>query len=423
MSNINNNMLSRQLSSLAENLSQLQGEDLVMTLLDTCTMLVDMATEQSTQLITLDSSAKDRVLPVYVDLSTVFAGSVDSVSSQGEQSVSMEDNENLLSAKLRVLKEEKEKQVELMAQIEDTNRKLQIVRKQNEALKANCDTLQSQYDDLLTVASAIENQLKELTPELIKEHEKTNEELLKEFLTRQQEVTQLKIEKDDLVKKIDEYNKDIDRIKADIGALPEEDKQLHKEYSELSAQLEAIQQAQINCSEEEQLKLKDKISELTPIVNELKTDFDELSATYEKLKEHKVEYDEQKCQVYGFIYSELNEIIKVTASILKDYRDELDVVKGQADTLNNSLDECNKLRNQYANWFDGIRPPLEEMLAAFKLDEHAKLRETLDINQSNRIQTLFSEVKERLFELDNILSICNKAATADQKILEGRVLG
>ena len=58
------------------------------------------------------------------------------------------------------------------------------------------------------------------------------------------------------------------------------------------------------------------------------------------------------------------------------------------------------------------------MARALERTEAAELRKTLDPGALSRVQTLRTEIRQRLEDLDQILDICSKAVGLDQTMVD-----
>ena len=139
-----------------------------------------------------------------------------------------------------------------------------------------------------------------------------------------------------------------------IAALPEENARLLESFREKETLLHDLQNARETCSEEKQSELQKEIDALVPEVERL---------------------------------------------------------KDASDVLSNRLES---LREEYADWFDADRTPLEALLAALPEAESERLRETLDVGELPSVYALLEQLRQGLEQLDGILKECAAAARLDQ---------
>ncbi|MBS6859320.1 MAG: hypothetical protein DBX51_04065 [Clostridiales bacterium] len=199
-----------------------------------------------------------------------------------------------------------------------------------------------------------------------------------------------------------------------IAALPEENARLLESFREKETLLHDLQNARETCSEEKQSELQKEIDALVPEVERLKDASDVLSNRLESLRAQQLRYSRECEALAPELLEAAREAAGTFGSALDSHEAALREVKRQADTLTERYEACRRLREEYADWFDADRTPLEALLAALPEAESERLRETLDVGELPSVYALLEQLRQGLEQLDGILKECAAAARLDQ---------
>lgn len=414
--NNNNQLIASQLQTLATAIPTMEDADLLPAVLDSCAILLEEVRKRHKPLDQMDPFERSELTGGYTLISTQVAQFAEAVRTQlGIDTVPAGDPMQELTAEMEHSKEldaaRKSAQVQLDAVRAENDKKEIALEKQSQELTA-----------LRNFQTGLERELAACSEEVIAQQVKANEVL---FNTVAQQRAQLKAARDEAEKQEEE----LERIRSDIAAVEEKidgipgiSKQLLSEYDQRSAHLARLEKAKEDCSVEKQFELECRIKSLTPVVEELETATRKLSAHCKQLEDAHTDLDRQNQTLQTNLLQYLHNAMAELQQLMGEHQEVLRDVKHQADTLRTNLTECEKLRRDYADWFDASRTPLDAMLAELDAAEHQNLRQTLDIAQCNQVRQLYTQVRDGLQKLDKVISACAEAARVDQRNLERRVV-
>ena len=147
---------------------------------------------------------------------------------------------------------------------------------------------------------------------------------------------------------------------------------------------------------------------------------DTLSNRINSLNEQQIIYDEKKQRLSTTVLELIEDSLEDLEGILIEHEASLLKIKETADTLAFKISECQKIREEYKNWFDVDISPLEAMIAALEYPENVSLRETLDVGQVSAIRGMMEQTGRNLEALDQILSKCAQTAQVDLERIRRR---
>ena len=226
-----------------------------------------------------------------------------------------------------------------------------------------------------------------------------------------------------LANELDEIKVRISRVNEQIDELPEEIRSLGDEFESRERHLDRLRRAEEEFTPERMAALEDEIAHLEnrnavleQAVRELKNTRSNLSDTHVQL-----ESEQQRLQ------SEVLERINACLSGLRDAagleKEKVDNIRNEADDLRAQLEECERLRREYAAWLEADESPIETVRAILSRRDplDAELDRTLDPTKNGRLNELAGSVKQELEEMDRLLKECFAAAGRDRSVISGKV--
>ena len=281
--------------------------------------------------------------------------------------------------------------------------------------------LQSDRDSLIQMEEAFqaaEEQrrkllaaLQEYTPDKIARLQQGN-------LQYSQQIDEARVKKAALEKDKNDLAATLQKLNAEINAFPEQARALEQEYAEKQKQLDRLRELDRLYSPErraeleaEQKKLQDAVTENQRVVQSLKTRINSLNVQADTLDNERQECGDE-------LLERLEHAMQGVQHELKEREARLAEVRVTAETLRKNLEACLTEGRQLHDWLDTDVTPLDAMTHALDRTEANELRRTLDPGRIGRIQTLRTEIRERLDALDQILDICSRAAGLDQAAVD-----
>lgn len=397
--------LKRQLEQEAKKLVDIDGNELVISLISTCNALLKISEK------TLDENdVPDEVYAVYLSFANRIKSFYDLHSKKSDVSEHAADE---LGDLLGAVQERRSQQDEI-------GKQLSIAKKTNEELQTQIETNTNSLNEQIAIGESLQKMLLDCTPEMIEEQKKKNDDTLSALNQQKKSLSDLKDKQTDMLNEKQQVEEEIKAIDDGINAIPEEIVDLRVRYKELEALLHELQNAEIEYSVEKQAELQKKIDNLTPIVEENKVATEILQNRKESLEKQNTKYDSERHTLTTDLISIITESLEQLKSVMNEHVAFLDETEMTASTLAENIDKCQKKRDEYRHWFDAVETPLEAMIKEIEHPESVELRKTLNINQVQTVKTCMEEIRRNLMRLDHILSGCAAAAQKDLQIIKRR---
>lgn len=410
----NNQMIARQLQALAAGLPGMADEDLLPAILDACSGLLAEVQKRRPAVEALDQVDLAQFMGGYTDIS----GHVGRFAGEIERSLGVEYTARQLTDSMKNLEQLKQKHAQdtlalrsLEHQIAHQTQTNNILKQSVSQSKAQMDTLTNFHNGLLSMQAAC-------SPAAISKQQADNAALLLQVNRQQANLDNLQKEHKELDNQLNHLQQQIGTVQTAIDALPAENARLLADYDAKKTRLDRLQKAQVDCSPEKQQELEAQIAKLTPLTDDLQQKMAQLQNHHDRLSDARTELDRQNQILETNLLTLLSESMGELNLLMTEHRSDLAAIKKEADAYTESLSECRKIRQGYADWCGCNRDQLDAMLKALDQRESMELSKTLDVSRQNRIRLLFNQVEDSLKEMDRILKECAAAARADLSDIE-----
>ena len=397
--------LKKQLEQEAKKLVDIDGNELVISLISTCNALLKIS-EKSLD----ENDVPDEVYAVYLSFANRIKSFYDLHSKNGAVSENTADELRDLLDTVQARQNERD----------EIGKQLSIARKSNEELQTQIEANTKSLNEQIAIGDSLQKMLLDCTPEMIEEQKKKNDDTFSSLNQQKKSLSDLKDKQTDMLNEKQLVEEEIKAIEDSINAIPEEIVGLRAKYKELEELLHELQNAEIEYSVEKQTELQKIIDDLTPIVEENKVVTEILQNRKESLEKQNTMYDSERHTLTTDLISIVTESLEQLKSVMSEHAAFLDETEMTAKTLAENIDKCQKKRDEYRHWFDAVETPLEAMLKEIEHPESAVLRKTLNINQVQTVKTCMEEIRRNLMRLDHILSGCAVAAQKDLQIIKRR---
>ena len=405
MQNKDKQKLKKQLEQEAQKLVEIDGNELVISLISICNALAKIS-EKSLD----ENDVPDEVYAVYLSFANRIKSFYDLHSKNSDVSENTADE---LQALLDTVQARQREQDEI-------GKQLSIAKKSNEELQTQIETNTKSLKEQIAIGESLQKMLLDCTPEMIEEQKKKNDDILASLNQQKKLLSNLKDKQKEMFNEKQQVEEEVKKIEDDINGIPEEIVALRTKYKELEALLQELQNAETEYSVEKQTELQKNIDELTPIVEENKVATEILQNRKESLEKQNTKYDSERHTLTTDLIDIITESLEQLKSTMNEHAAFLDETEMTAKTLAENLDKCQKKRDEYMHWFDAVETPLEAMMVEIGHPESAELRKTLNVNQVQTVKTCMEEVRRNLMKLDHILSGCAVAAQKDLQIIKRR---
>jgi small-conductance mechanosensitive channel len=397
--------LKKQLEQEAKKLVDIEGNELVISLISTCSALLKISEKSLDQ-----NDVPDEVYAGYLSFANRIKTFYDLHSNNSDVSENAADE---LRSLLDIVQAKQNEQDEIAKQ-------LQAAKKTNEELQSQIETNQKDLKEQVGIGESLKKMLQDCTLEMIEDQKKKNDEVL-DLLNRQKKtLDDLREKQSQMLEEKQQAENEVEKIENDISAIPEELVALRTKYKELEVLLDELKNADKEYSVEKQEELQKSIDELTPIVEENKVATEILQNRKDSLERQNTEYDSERHTLTTNLIDIVTESMEQLKSVMSEHSAFLDDTEKTANTLAENLDKCQKKRDEYSHWFDAVETPLEAMMAEIEQPECVELKKTLNIGQIQTIKTNMEDVRRSLMKLDHILSGCAAAAQKDLQIIKRR---
>lgn len=397
--------LKKQLEQEAKKLVDIDGNELVISLISACNALLKIS-EKSLD----ENDVPEEVYAVYLSFANRIKTFYDLHSKNSDVSENTADE---LRDLLNTVQARQNEQDEIRKQ-------LSIARKSNEELQTQIETNTKSLNEQIAIGESLQKMLLDCTPEMIEEQKKRNDDTLASLNQQKESLTDLKDKQKSMLNEMRQLEEEVKEIEDSINGIPKEIVALRAKYKELDALLHELQNAETEYSVEKQKELQRNIDDLTPIVEENKVATEILQNRKESLERQNTKYDSERHTLTTDLIGIVTESLEQLKSVMNEHATFLDETEMTAKTLAENIDKCQKKRDEYRHWFDAVETPLEAMMADIGHPESAELRKTLNINQVQTVKTCIEEVRRNLMKLDHILSGCAVAAQKDLQIIKRR---
>ena len=254
-------------------------------------------------------------------------------------------------------------------------------------------------------------EIRKCSPEQTALLEQENERQQAQILHAEAGKKELEATRDELSARLQELTKEID-------AIPAETRELERQYTEQDAQLKRLRSIADLYSPEKQAELEKQLEALKTSAKENQDAIHSLNSRLETLNIQVSSSNDERQELSSELLDKLEDSMSGLQRDLSDHEDRLAGIRRNADTLRQRLSACLTERRQLHDWLDTDVTPLEVMARALERTEAAELRKTLDPGALSRVQTLRTEIRQRLEDLDQILDICSKAVGLDQTMVD-----
>lgn len=271
--------------------------------------------------------------------------------------------------------------------------------------------LQARLQKAETNHKEILAEMRKYSPEQTALLEQENERQQAQILHAEADKKELEATRDELSARLQELTKEID-------AIPAETRELERQYTEHDAQLKRLRSIADLYSPEKQTELEKQLEALKTSAKENQDAIHSLKSRIETLNMQVSSSDDERQELSSQLLDKLEDSMSGLQRDLSDHEDRLAGIRRNADTLRQRLSACLTERRQLHDWLDTDVTPLEVMARALERTEAAELRKTLDPGALSRVQTLRTEIRQRLEDLDQILDICSKAVGLDQTMVD-----
>lgn len=416
MHNQDNKLICDQLQSLAAAIPTMEDADLLPAILDSCAILLEQVKNRHAPLGQLDPIQRSELTGAYAVISqqvTRFAS--DARKELGLDVAPEQDPMGLLADEIERARQLEADRAAAQAQLDAT-------REENARRELALERQSQELTALRNFQSGLERELEACSDEVIARQTAENEALFAAVAEQRAKLKALREEEAAQEAQLDNITAHIAAAETRINEIPQINKLLLEEFDQKQAHLARLEQAKVDCSPEVQLELENRIKTLTPEVEALEDATRKLTVHCQQLEQARTDLDEQNQTLQTTVLKQVQSSMAELRQLLTAHQDTLTEVKRQADSLQQSLIQCETLRRDYAEWFEASRTPLDAMLSQFQTAEHPKLRETLDVTQCDRVRTLCAQVRDGLQQLDQLITACAEAARVDQRNLERRVV-
>lgn len=271
--------------------------------------------------------------------------------------------------------------------------------------------LQARLQKAETNHKEILAEMRKYSPEQTALLEQENERQQAQILHAEAGKKELEATRDELSARLQELTKE-------INAIPAETRELERQYTEHDAQLKRLRSIADLYSPEKQAELEKQLEALKTSAKENQDAIHSLKSRLETLNMQVSSSDDERQELSSQLLDKLEDSMSGLQRDLSDHEDRLAGIRRNADTLRQRLSACLTERRQLHDWLDTDVTPLEVMARALERTEAAELRKTLDPGALSRVQTLRTEIRQRLEDLDQILDICSKAVGLDQTMVD-----
>lgn len=394
-------LLIRQISALGEAMKQQSDVEAAISAADLCSALLQ-TTNDAIPSMNADEleDLQARFSGINQQLSTFFQLAHGKTEIDKELADAVQRRKTLQQDDGALRKKLNHEQVEI-ARLE---KQLQSDTAALRQLQARLQKAEAKHKEILA-------EIRKCSPEQTALLEQENERQQAQILHAEAGKKELEATRDELSARLQELTKEID-------AIPAETRELERQYTEQDAQLKRLRSIADLYSPEKQAELEKQLEALKTSAKENQDAIHSLNSRLETLNIQVSSSNDERQELSSELLDKLEDSMSGLQRDLSDHEDRLAGIRRSADTLRQRLSACLTERRQLHDWLDTDVTPLEVMARALERTEAAELRKTLDPGALSRVQTLRTEIRQRLEDLDQILDICSKAVGLDQTMVD-----
>lgn len=405
--------LKQQIKAQAEAMTTLEGGQLCQSIVDTCNAMLGVVGSVSVEQI--DEMELQDLQAGYLSLAQMIVQFYQTMGNRGGAA----SGEQVHAGVLADLQAQQEKITRAQTQLEKDKQELEKLKADNASVQAEINKYEDERKQQEQIRESLTAMLKNCSSEVIQQQRAENDALLVTLNVSKSTLAELQEKEKELITESKKVTFEISQVEASIQGIPEENKRLLEEYEEKQELLDKLRKAEVDCSEEKQKELQDKIEELIPVVEKLESAYETLSNRLEDLEQQNTYYSSENQTLSTNVLEKVQAALRDLDKIVTEHKEILEAVKKQADTLSDNVKNCDEMRMEYADWFDVNETPLEAMIKRLEYseEESQQLRESLNPISINQVKRLMKEVHVNLEQLDKIAANCVVAIRKDQKEL------
>lgn len=394
-------LLIRQISALGEAMKQQSDVEAAISAADLCSALLQTTNDA------IPSMNADEL----EDLQARFSGINQQLSTFFQLAHGKTEIDKELADAVQRRKTLQQDDGALRKKLNHEQAEIARLEKQLQSDTAALSQLQARLQKAEAKHKEILAEIRKCSPEQTALLEQENERQQAQILHAEAGKKELEATRDELSARLQELTKEID-------AIPAETRELERQYTEQDAQLKRLRSIADLYSPEKQAVLEKQLEALKTSAKENQDAIHSLNSRLETLNIQVSSSNDERQELSSELLDKLEDSMSGLQRDLSDHEDRLAGIRRSADTLRQRLSACLTERRQLHDWLDTDVTPLEVMARALERTEAAELRKTLDPGALSRVQTLRTEIRQRLEDLDQILDICSKAVGLDQTMVD-----
>lgn len=394
-------LLIRQISALGEAMKQQSDVEAAISAADLCSALLQTTNDA------IPSMNADEL----EDLQARFSGINQQLSTFFQLAHGKTEIDKELADAVQRRKTLQQDDDALRKKLNHEQAEIARLEKQLQSDTAALSQLQARLQKAEAKHKEILAEIRKCSPEQTALLEQENERQQAQILHAEAGKKELEATRDELSARLQELTKEID-------AIPAETRELERQYTEQDAQLKRLRSIADLYSPEKQAELEKQLEALKTSAKENQDAIHSLNSRLETLNIQVSSSNDERQELSSELLDKLEDSMSGLQRDLSDHEDRLAGIRRSADTLRQRLSACLTERRQLHDWLDTDVTPLEVMARALERTEAAELRKTLDPGALSRVQTLRTEIRQRLEDLDQILDICSKAVGLDQTMVD-----
>ena len=382
----------RQLRDQSEQLGSLQGPDVPLSVLDTCTMLL-----RSIRSDIEDAPAEDISDFFYAFLP--IAECVSSFCRAAEPKMGPGRDERLAAG----TKEELER---LQRKADDQRQELAARAASLEEVQAELLKQEEQKRQLDEWKADLDSRAEACTKEKRDALEAENNNRKSVIEQNEKRLGDLKKESKSLEAQLEAQDRELEQF-------PESLVSLRKQFKAKEAEIEELKNARNNYSPENFARQEEEFGRLKREVERLRNRDKGLKEGTDRLLAERAELVDRFPELEESALTAARDLIGKLAPQIEGKLQEVTDLRGTADKLEANLTACNELRRKYSGWLRAVETPLESMMRTVSEPESETLRETLDPAMCRSIRRQLDQAHADLKDLDRILDRLTAAYRKD----------
>lgn len=392
-------LLSQQLLAQAKVLEQQEGPQLAVSVTAACSALLKAV---SADVETMDPASFENLYASFSRLAQQTEAFFEGAQVRLQAGVQTPGQE---------LSDKRQQAEQLRARLEEADQAVRELEHRLADDRARLEEAQKRMADAEEAHSTLCRLLDDCSDEKIAARLAGNELLKERFAEANLRMHTLTNEHDRLLQQLHELETDMEKI-------PQQNRELVERCGEQEKLLERLRNAFEIYSPEGQAALQKEIDALSASVEENQQAAQLLKSRLDDLQAQHTEYDAARQTLSTNLLDLLQRSMGDLQTALDDHEEKLSTIRTQAETLTGRLAACLETRRRCSDWLDADITPLEAMIRAVDRPEAAELRRTLDPGSIHQVQQLYTEIEQRLQQLDDILRKCTDAVRLDQGALD-----